>query len=779
MIEKLFDILKNISTVIAQKSDYRTMLSEIVALLAQGLNAKVCSVYVYNKKADELELSATYGLRPNSVGRVKMKPGEGITGTSFKENRIKNVKDPETHPNFKHFEDTGELEFKSLLAIPLNIATQCMGVLVIQSDISERFPDSVVVMAEAIGTQLANLILNANVLDSLAEEPRQLEKEAANNDLHKIIIGEAGNTGIAIGKAYIFKGKNPFESISPAMHLNNYKEQEVLTVAIRKIIEETLVLEKKALSMISEADASIFYAHLLFLEDKTLISKIRNEICNRGSIAEYAIKTVYKEYSKRFSQMDDQAFKEKIMDLKDVMSRLANAVLSLKKKNLSPEGWKQEWTFSNKENIIIIANEILPSDLLKMPTGDIKGIVCEKGGVSAHISILAKAFNIPAMMRVKNATTLINDGDEVILDCFSEKLHVLPTEEIKQHYSDVVTSIQDESFSYQDMHAPGITIDGKKITLKANIGLVSETTLANKYLAEGIGLYRTEFLFMIRDRLPTEQEQYEIYSKVFNYVNCKDVSIRALDAGSDKPLPYLNIPEEDNPALGMRGIRLLLAQPDILKPHLKAILRAGVKGNLNLLLPMISTIDELLRIKKILCETASELTEQGIEHAKNYKVGIMIEVPSVIFALKNIINEVDFVSIGTNDLFQYTFASDRTNEAINNKNLQVHPVFIRILKHIADICSKNNRKGFSLSVCGELAGNSFFTPLIIGSGIYELSMTPNLIPPIKNLVRKLTVPECIDITQKAITLSNENEVISILKDFFTGKNLTIKGKTPS
>jgi phosphotransferase system enzyme I (PtsI) len=336
----------------------------------------------------------------------------------------------------------------------------------------------------------------------------------------------------------------------------------------------------------------------------------------------------------------------------------------------------------------------------------------------------------------------------------------------------VLTSIQDESFSYQDIHAPGLTVDGKKITLKANIGLVSETTLVNKYIAEGIGLYRTEFLFMIRDRLPTEQEQYEIYSKVFNHVICKDVTIRALDAGYDKPLPYLDTKKEDNPALGMRGIRLLLSQPNILKPHLKAILRAGAKGNLNLLLPMISTIDELLRTKKILREIESELTEQEIEHSKNYKVGIILEVPSVIFALDSIIHEVDFVSIGTNDLFQYTFASDRTNGAINNKNLQVHPVFIRILRHIADICNKNKREDFSLSICGELAGNPFFIPLLIGSGIHELSMTPNMIPPIKNLVRKLSVSECIDITQKAITSSNENEVISILKDFFTAKKLS-------
>ncbi len=771
MIEKLFDILKNISSVIAKKNDFHTMLSEIVALLAKGLNAKVCSVYVYNKKTGELELNATYGLNPDSVGKVKMKPGEGITGTSFKENRIMNVKDPETHPNFKYFEDIGEEEFKSLMAVPLNIATQCMGVLVIQSDLSEQFSNSAVDMVNLIGTQLANLVLNTSVLDSLAEEPQLPEKETSPIGLCKTIVGKAGNTGIAIGRAYIFKSESPFVGITPAVHLNNDKEQEVLTVAISKTIEETLALEKKALSMISEADASIFYAHLLFLEDKTLISKIRNEIYKNETIAEYAIKTVYEEYSKRFSKMSDQAFKEKAMDLKDVMSRLANTVLALKKKNLSPEGWNQEWNFGNKENLVIIASEILPSDLLKIPTDDIKGIVCERGGVSAHVSIMAKAFNIPALMDAKNAIALANDGDEVILDCFSEKLHIFPTKEMKQHYHNVLTSIQDESFSYQDIHAPGITVDGKKVTLKANIGLISETTLVNKYIAEGIGLYRTEFLFMIRDRLPTEQEQYEIYSKVFNHVNCKDVTIRALDAGYDKPLPYLNTQKEDNPALGMRGIRLLLSQPDILKPHLKAILRAGTKGNLNLLLPMISTIDELLRIKKILREIELELTEQGIEHSKNYKVGIMIEVPSIIFALDSIIHEVDFVSIGTNDLFQYTFASDRTNGSINNKNLQVHPVFIRILRHIADICSENKRENFSLSVCGELAGNPFFAPLLIGAGIHELSMTPSMIPPIKNLIRKLSASECIDLTQKAITSSDENEVISILKNFFTAKNL--------
>lgn len=769
MIEKIFEISNSISDVIAKKSDYNAMLSEIVQLVAIGLDAKVCSVYIYERQTNDLVLNATYGLNPYAVGKIRMKPGEGLTGTCFQENRILNIKDPWLHPKFKYFHEAGEESYKSLLAIPLNIANQCLGVLIVQTNESEYFSSAVINMAKTVGTQLANLFLNADLLKNLDTSTLDQSRYPAQNDkpAHQIfkITGQAGNNGLTLGDAYIFNTDSPFLNIAYANPVSSVKELSILNNALDITIEKTIALEKKALSLISEADASIFHVHLMFLEDNVLISKIREAILGTNYTAEFALKTVYDEYTKLFSRMEVQSFKDKAMDFKDVMTRLLETVLILKNKNVD----YIDKDIIGRQNLIIVAKEILPSALLKLPTDNIKGIICEKGGVTAHVSILAKALNIPALMNAKKASILAKDNDRILLDCYGEIAYINPPDLILNRYQNALRSQQEDEPFMENAQMEARTINGCKIYLRANIGLVNEASLLSKYGAEGIGLYRTEFLYMIRDRLPSEEELYAIFSKVFKFVNNHEVTIRTLDAGSDKPLPYLEYQEEENPAMGNRGVRLLLSKPEILKPHLRAILRAGTNGKLNIMFPMVSTCHEIIKLKQIMEEVKGELLSENMEFSRNYKFGIMIEVPSIIMDMKNVIKEVDFVSIGSNDLFQYLYAADRTNDQVQNKNLILHPGFLRLIKIIGDDCkSKDYMK---VSVCGEIASKPLFTPLIIGAGIHELSMPPRLVPLIKETVRHFSTDECISIMARAIDLADESQVYSLLTSIFKSKNI--------
>ncbi|HJO94489.1 MAG TPA: phosphoenolpyruvate--protein phosphotransferase [Victivallales bacterium] len=769
MINKLFDILKNISDIIANNSDTKSILGETVLTLAKGLDAKVCSVYVFDKDMDALVLTATHGLKKESIGKVKMKSGEGLTGICFRDNEILNIINPENHHDFKYFASTGEEIYKSYLSVPLVIAGKCLGILVIQGDEPKKFTENIVDTARSISTQLASLILNTDILTALANNPS--EKDNYNSspnipDISQTISGISGNTGIAIGKALIFQSSNILNDIVPSKTDTPDKELTVLSNAITITKKKIIALEEKALTQISEADASIFYAHLLFLEDKTLLNEIKRGITTKKRTAEYSIKRVFNEYKKRFSLLKNEDFKDKIMDLKDVLIRLIITLNSLKKNNI----YSEDIDFTESQNYILIAKELLPSDLLKLPANNIKGIICEKGGVAAHIAILARAFDIPALLKTPNITNIANKDDDIILDCFTETAYIRPDQKIKTGFNDIIKSrLQSAQNSKVDTQ-PAITLDNKNIKLNANLALVNEVSLLQKYGADGIGLYRTEFLYMIRDRLPSEREQYQIFSKVLKEAKGKTVTIRLLDVGADKPLPYIHTPYEDNPALGNRGIRFLLNNDSILRSHLRAILRAGRHGKLKILIPMISNKEEIIRLKEILVSVRDKLIAQNSQFSTDYELGIMLEVPSVLFDIENMISEVDFVSIGTNDLLQYIFAADRTNEVLPNKFLPLHPIFLKVLKNIGSIFANYPDK--ELSLCGEIAGNVYAVPYILGAGIYEFSMPPKFIPLVKEVINSIRYEDSKRLLDTAITFNNTDSTLNLIDEFFKINNLT-------
>lgn len=771
MISGLLKLMRKISEAIAESQDYSLVLGRIVNLLADNLEVDVCSVYEFDSKRQALVLAATHGLNPDSVGLVSMKPGEGLTGNCYSKRAVINVSDPEQHPDYMFFPNTGEEKYHSFLGIPISVGGKCVGVLTLQRCIKEEFPTPVVDMARSLSPQLANLVLNAGVLTTLdrgvaqAQEPERLTKSGS-----KRLSGSATNPGVAKGLAFKFKVRDLFNEIEHTNHSDSDTELEFFDEILKQTREATLELEDRAVSVFSEADAAIFNSHLMFLEDKALMDMIRGEIVEHRHSLEFSIVVAYRKFERKFLQMDNAFFRERLVDFKDVMLRLLENAKFSRRRQIDSNANDTSTLGPGEGKWILAADELLPSDLLRIPLDNISGIVCEKGGGTSHVAVLAKALDIPAMLGVRNLMQTIKDTDELLLDCHSEKLYINPDKSILQQFSDLEQS-KEEAEDESVKSGEAGTSDGGKVMLRANISLICETSLLNKYGADGIGLYRSEFLYMIREYLPSEDSQYKVFSSIMKASKKDSITFRVLDVGGDKHLPYLELPHEDNPALGLRGIRLLLTRPDLFRPHLRAILRAGVFGKLRIMFPMVANLEDLLAAIEMLERVEEELHRENIPHSEDYEVGIMLEVPSAVFGLDSLIQHVDFMSIGSNDLQQYMFAFDRAGYISERNYNAFNPVFLKVISGIGECFRSFPNK--SLSLCGELAGNPLATPLLVGAGIRELSMQPRSIPMVRRVLKKFSVRECEDLVDRAIGMSTSAEVVIMMENIVNAKGIEV------
>jgi len=765
MLNKLLQILRRVSEIIAENECIDTVMAEIVRLLAESLGVAVCSIYVMDEGRDELVLRATHGLNEACVGKVRLKVGEGLTGLSFQQAEIINVGNASAHPRFREVVGIGEEPYQAFMSVPLVSGGRRMGVLNLQDGRSGRFPPAVVDMVKSLSGQLANLILNARMLAELAVEmPAPVAVAAAAPASQVLLRGVAANAGLGIGHAVTFERFDYLAEVQPAQNLNPSQELLLFEHALRQARRETVELEKRAMALISEADASIFNVHLLFLEDRTILDAVRARIRDDHHTIEYAIKLANEELQARFARLSSEIFREKAMDLKDVFLRLVKVVCLLRGTETAEHADGPALLAGDQ---VLFCRELLPSDLIRMPLEKVVGIVCEKGGVTAHAAVLAKALNIPALMGVAGVMAEVREGDEVILDGFAELVYLRPQLEVRRQFGEMQRA--GRQLDAPPDPDPARLRDGTPVTVRANISLVSETSLLAPHGVNGIGLYRSEFLFMIRDQLPDEGTQYRVFSRIVREARGEEVTIRVLDVGADKPLPYLECPAEDNPALGWRGIRLLLDRRDILKTQLKAILRAGAGARIRVLFPMVANSDEVLQLRQALDEAETELHAQDIEHAAEYRVGIMVEVPSAVFGLCTLLKYVDYVSIGSNDLFQYTFAIDRGNEKVSASFQFLHPVFLAVVAQIARTVRAVPGKG--LAMCGEMAGNPMAVPLLIGAGIDDLSMALKQVPAVKKVVRAFSRDECRALLGEALRVETPEAVADTVRHALAERGL--------
>lgn len=516
--------------------------------------------------------------------------------------------------------------------------------------------------------------------------------------------------------------------------------------ALIKTRREILDLQKKIADEMGQTEAEIFDAHLLVLEDRTIIEEVISRLKKEKLIAAYIFHDVLKKYVQVFLRMEDEYLKERVSDINDVGRRVLRNLLGESAKHFE----------DLQEKMILVSHDLSPSDTASMHKKNILAFITNVGGKTSHTAIMAKSMEIPAVVGLELATFKIKSGDILIVDGASGLVFINPDSETLEGYRKEETALRNITKRFILLKdQPALTLDGKRVTIAANIELPDEIPSIIDHGAEGIGLYRTEFFYMNRSDIPSEEEHYKAYKFVAEAVNPHSVIIRTLDLGGDKFLSHLEVPREMSPFLGWRAIRFCLARPDIFKTQLRAVLRASAHGRLKLMYPMISGIEELRQANSLLKECKNELRSSSMPFDESIELGAMIEVPSAAMTADILAKEVDFFSIGTNDLIQYSIAVDRSNEKVAYLYEPAHPGVLRLIKSIIDV---GHKARIWVGMCGEMAGDPLFTLILLGLGLDEFSMPSIMIPEIKHIIRSVTIPQAQGIANGALSFSTAKEV---------------------
>lgn len=570
--------------------------------------------------------------------------------------------------------------------------------------------------------------------------------------MSKLIKGIAASDGVAIAKAYLLvepdltfdKNEKVTDVEGEVAKFNNAIEaSKVELTKIRNNAEVQLGADK----------AAIFDAHLLVLDDPELIQPIKDKIKNENANAATALTDVTTQFVTIFESMDNEYMKERAADIRDVSKRVLSHILGIELPNPS----------MIDESVVIVGNDLTPSDTAQLNKEFVQGFATNIGGRTSHSAIMSRSLEIPAIVGTKSITQEVKQGDMIIVDGLNGDVIVNPTEDELIAYQDKRERYFADKKELQKLRdADTVTVDGVHAELAANIGTPNDLPGVIENGAQGIGLYRTEFLYMGRDQMPTEEEQFEAYKEVLEAMNGKRVVVRTLDIGGDKELSYLNLPEEMNPFLGYRAIRLCLAQQDIFRPQLRALLRASVYGKLNIMFPMVATINEFREAKAILLEEKENLKNEGHDISDDIELGIMVEIPATAALADVFAKEVDFFSIGTNDLIQYTLAADRMSERVSYLYQPYNPSILRLVKQVIEA---SHKEGKWTGMCGEMAGDETAIPLLLGLGLDEFSMSATSILKARRQINGLSKNEMTELANRAVDCATQEEVIELVNNY--------------
>ena len=571
-----------------------------------------------------------------------------------------------------------------------------------------------------------------------------------------IIQGIAASKGIAYGPVFLYLQSElevPRYSVDADKRDAEIARFEQALITTRQQISQIQALVTKNLS---EEEALIFDAHQLVLEDQALIGETIRSFQETGLNIETCFNTVADRYIQAFAEIDDEYLRERAADIKDVAKRVLRILLGQTAGSLTELLDKR----------IIVAHDLLPSEAAGLDRSAALGLVTDAGSRTSHAVIVARSMRIPAVVGLSDLTTKVKNGDQILVDGYDGVVIVNPSEQTLFRYGKIQTAQATfESKLMAVNELPAVTMDGVAVTLRANIEKPDEVAQVKQYRADGVGLYRTEFLFLSADKIPTEEQQYAAYREIATGLAPAAVTIRTLDVGGDKPLPGDEqlIGPEANPFMGFRAIRMCLEHPEFFKNQLRAILRASAHGKVNLMYPMISGSEELDRANTLLSEAKAELTQRGQAFDPTIQVGTMIEIPGAAIASDLLAERCDFFSIGTNDLIQYLLAIDRGNNRIAHLYDPAHPAVLRVLKQIVD---HGHARKLKVSVCGEMAGDPLYVPLLLGLGVDELSMTPSLLPSVKFLIRTMTMEEARKLAQTALMQTDPKKTFALIESFY-------------
>jgi phosphotransferase system, enzyme I, PtsP len=717
-------LLARVRDVMAGAGTAQQQLDEIVLIIAADMVAEVCSVYVM-RAGEVLELFGTKGLNASAVHNTRLRVGEGLIGLIAAQARPFALADARTHPDFVFRPETGEELYQSLMGVPILRGGRVVGVISVQNRTRRKYSDEEVEILQTVAMVLAELVGGGDLISR-----DELMPADGNALLPLRLEGISLNPGLGVGVAVLHE---PQFHITQLVAEDVDHEHERLRNAVSEMhgaLDD--MMENSDLAAAGE-HREILESYRMIAEDAGWFARI-DEAISSGLTAEAAVQKVHNDIHARMNQVTDPYLRERVHDLEDLGTRLLQHLVGF---NGSNGAMPDDENVKNADYVILIARNMGPAQLLDYDRSKLAGLALEEGSATAHVSIVARALDIPVVGQARGLLDMIETGEPVIVDGTNAQVFVRPGEEVRQRFKNSARVRAERKAAYAQLRdLESVTRDGVRIKLNINAGLLIDLPHLHDMGADGVGLYRTEVPFMVRSDFPGVDDQRNIYSKVLEQTDGKPVIFRTLDVGGDKILPYWDAQDEENPAMGWRAIRVSFDRPMLLRQQLRALIQAASGRHLSVMFPMIAEVPEFDQARALLDLELKREKEHGTEMPTSISAGVMLEVPSLLFQLPSLLERVDFVSVGSNDLYQFLFAADRGNSRLSERYDMLSPPVMSLLQDVVKRC---NEAQVPISLCGEMAASPLDAMALIAIGFRNISMQPNAIGPVKAMIRSLEV----------------------------------------
>lgn len=740
--------LRRIVQDVAAASSFQEALRIIVHDVREALGTEVCSIYLLSPEGDRYLFVATEGLNQDAVGKLSLTLDQGLTTLVAERAEPINLENASHHPRFHYIPEIGEEPFNAFLGVPVIHHRRVIGVLVVQQRQERRFDESEEAFLVTLSAQLATVMAHA---EATGEIQRLFDAQTGKvSEVRDVMFrGVAGAPGIAIGNAVVMQPPASLEGVPEREAEDVTTELMVLDRAINAVRADIRRIGEEFAQSLPREELALFDAYLHMLDDNALAGDMRDRV-RRGIWAQGALKQVIREHVRRFEAMEDPYLRERGADVKDLGLRVLAYLQDIRarKTQFPPD-------------TVLVGHEVTPSMLANIPPEHLKGIVSVRGSGSSHVAILARALDIPAVMGAVDLPIADLDGQPMIVDGFYGEVFLNPSTHLEQSYEDLISQERAFAVELEDLKAlPSITLDGWRVELWVNIGLTGDISRSLDRGAEGIGLFRTEVPFMTKESFPTEEEQRVIYREHMEAFEPRPVTMRSLDIGGDKALSYFPISEE-NPFLGWRGIRVTLDHPEIFMVQARAMIKAnaGLRGELRIMLPMISSMSEVEEAKALIHRAYIEVLEEGVQ-VKQPLVGVMVEVPAAVYQARELARRVDFLAVGSNDLTQYMLAVDRNNPRVADLYQETHPA---VLGALLEVARAAHREQTYVGICGELAGSPVGAVLLLAMGYHVLSMNATNLPKVKWVIRNIKRKDARRMLARVLRMTTAEEVQSYMR----------------
>ncbi|HET6522454.1 MAG TPA: phosphoenolpyruvate--protein phosphotransferase [Geminicoccaceae bacterium] len=711
-------LLRRLVEVMAEPVSPQERLDRIVRMIARDIVAEVCSVYVL-RPGEVLELFATEGLRPSAVHQTRLRIGQGLVGLIAAQGRVINLPDAQSHPNFVYRPETGEEAYHSFLGVPIAPGGRVAGVLVVQNRARRHYTEEEVEALQIVGTVLAQMLAAGTLVDVAGYPTDIVGRMMGPRRLEGTRLVE----GVATGSAVLHRPRIEVSRLLADDPEAETRRLEEAVAGLRDSVDELLALPEIA----GGEQRDVLEAYRMFANDAGWLRRMREAI-RTGLSAEAAVKRVQEETRLRMGQVSDSYLRERLLDLDSLADRLLRQLVGAAARGHDPA--------ELPEAFVLVARGLGPAELLEYDRGRLQGVILEEGSPTAHVTIIARALDIPMLGRVEGALSAIAPGDRVALDGDHGQVYVRPSEDVEQAFSHSLRVRAERRRRYAALRdRPAVTRDGMRVSLYLNAAFLVDLPHLDATGADGIGLYRTELAFMVRDCHPDVGDQTELYRKVLEHAGGRPVVFRTLDVGGDKHLPYWHFPHEDNPAMGWRAIRMALDRPAVLRGQLRALVRAAAGRTLSVMFPMVAEVAEFDAARRLLDMELERARAAGRAPPRAVRVGTMLEVPALFWQLPALLRRIDFLAIGSNDLMQFLFACDRGNPRLTDRYDVLSPPVLSFLRELVQRCRE---AGVQLSVCGEMASRPLEAMVLVGLGLRHLSVSPSDVGPVKTMLTSLS-----------------------------------------